>query len=180
MSYALFGSTPSSFKIFEIDANHINETYNNALKFDVDTCSENVEDTANSDACAPTVCGSGSGPIAGTSYPLYAIEKTYNRESHADTPGKEDIAHRHLWIAEHFITSNFTSQPAEQLCNSATSWSPDYIGPDGRYCDMSSKNFSPICFTEDIGGCVEVDENGGILVKRMNVARRCANIVHKL
>ena len=75
--------------------------------------------------------------------------------------------------------SNFTSQPAEQLCNSATSWGPDFIGSDGRFCDMNTKTLSPLCSSEDIEGCVEVDENEGTLVKRMNVARRSANVVHK-
>ena len=75
--------------------------------------------------------------------------------------------------------SNFTSQPAEQLCNSATSWGPDFIGSDGRFCDMNTKTLSPLCSSEDIEGCVEVDENEGTLMKRMNVARRSANVVHK-
>ena len=75
--------------------------------------------------------------------------------------------------------SNFTSQPAEELCNSATSWGPDFIGSDGQFCDMGSKTLIPLCSSEDVDGCVEVDENEGTLVKRMSVARRSANVVHK-
>lgn len=143
-----------------IDADHTNDIVNAALKFDVTAYGENVRDTADSDACAPTIYGPDSGPIA-------------------DQPGKRSIDDRPLWMTERLVMSNFTSQPAEQLCNSATSWGPDFIGPDGRFCDMSTKTLSPLCSSEDIEGCVEVDENEGTLVKRMNVARRSANVVHK-
>jgi hypothetical protein len=82
-------------------------------------------------------------------------------------------------MTEQLIMSNFTSQPAEELCNSATSWGPDFIGPDGRFCDMASKTLAPLCATEETDGCVEVDEEKGTLKKRMNVARRSASVEHK-
>ena len=75
--------------------------------------------------------------------------------------------------------SNHTSQPAADLCNSATSWGPDFIGPDGQFCDMGSKTLIPLCSSQDVEGCVEVDEEGTNLVKRMNVARRSTSVVHK-
>jgi hypothetical protein len=82
-------------------------------------------------------------------------------------------------MQDQLIMSNYTSQPAEQLCTSETSWGPDFIGHDGNSCDMSAKTLLPLCSTRDVDGCVEVDEEQGTLVKRMNVARRSANVVHK-
>ncbi|KAM0704790.1 hypothetical protein Q7P35_007576 [Cladosporium inversicolor] len=70
--------------------------------------------------------------------------------------------------------SNYTSQPAEELCTSETSW-----GPDGNFCDMDTKALMPLCSSQDVHGCVEVDESERTLVKRMNVARRSADVVHK-
>jgi hypothetical protein len=82
-------------------------------------------------------------------------------------------------MTNQLIVSNFTSQPAEELCNSPTSWGPDFVGPDGKFCDMSSKTLMPLCSSQDIDGCVEVDESGGKLLKRMSIAKRATNVVHK-
>lgn len=50
-----------------IDADHSNNIANAASKFSVTAYDENVVDTVKSDACAPTIYGPDSGPIAGTS-----------------------------------------------------------------------------------------------------------------
>lgn len=82
-------------------------------------------------------------------------------------------------MQDQLIMSNYTSQPAEELCTSETSWGPDFIGLDGNFCDMDAKTLMPLCSSQDVHGCVEVDENEGTLVKRMNAARRSADVVHK-
>lgn len=82
-------------------------------------------------------------------------------------------------MQDQLIMSNHTSQPAEELCTSETSWGPDFIGHDDNFCDMDTKTLMPLCSSRDIDGCIEVDENEGILMKRMSVARRSANVVHK-
>jgi hypothetical protein len=82
-------------------------------------------------------------------------------------------------MTEQLIVSNFTSQPAEELCSSGTSWGPDFVGSDGKFCDMSSKTLTPLCSSEDVDGCVSVDEDKGTLVKRMSIARRATNVAHK-
>lgn len=82
-------------------------------------------------------------------------------------------------MTDNLIMSNFTSQPATELCTSDTSWGPDFIGPDGNFCDMDSKTLTPLCSAQDVDGCIEVDETQNTLVKRMSVARRSANVVHK-
>lgn len=82
-------------------------------------------------------------------------------------------------MANNLVVSNYTSQPAAELCNSDTSYGPDFIGSDGQFCDMGTKTLTPLCSSEDVEGCVEVDEAEGKLVKRMRVARRATNVVHK-
>jgi hypothetical protein len=171
-----------------IDGDHTNTIENAALKFDVTAYGEKVLDTAEADACAPTIYGVDSAPIAGKSLLLRffaAIKDNFGNNSLTSPlpglPGKRSIHHRQRphWMQDQLIMSNYTSQPAEQLCTSETSWGPDFIGPDGNFCDMSAKTLTPLCSTRDVDGCVEVDENEGTLVKRMNVARRSANVVHK-
>jgi len=82
-------------------------------------------------------------------------------------------------MTDNLIMSNFTSQPAEQLCSSETSWGPDFIGPDGNFCDMDKKEMIPLCMVSDVDGCVEVDEDAGHVIKRRTIARRSAKIIHK-
>ncbi|KAF2120366.1 hypothetical protein BDV96DRAFT_610319 [Lophiotrema nucula] len=143
-----------------IDGDHTNDIANTALKFNVGAYGEDILDTVGNDACAPTIYGADNGPIA-------------------DQPGKRNTRVRPTWMTNQLIVSNFTSQPAEELCNSATSWGPDFIGPDGRFCDMDSKTLAPLCSSQDVDGCIEVDQSEGKLVKRMNIARRATSIVHK-
>jgi hypothetical protein len=75
--------------------------------------------------------------------------------------------------------SNYTSRPAEELCNSATSWGLDFVGSDDQFCDTSSKTLSPLCSSQVVVGCIETDENEGNLVKRPNTARCATSIVYK-
>ena len=82
-------------------------------------------------------------------------------------------------MTDNLIMSNHTSQPAEQLCSSETSWGPDFIGPDGNFCDMDSKTLMPLCSLKDVDGCVDVDEGAGQVIKKRTIARRSANVVHK-
>jgi hypothetical protein len=48
-----------------IDADHTNDIAIASLKFDVSAYGENVQDTVGNDACAATLYGPDSGPIAG-------------------------------------------------------------------------------------------------------------------
>ena len=82
-------------------------------------------------------------------------------------------------MSDNLIMSNFSSQPAEQLCSMGTSWGPDLIDPDGNFCDMEKKELTPLCIVSDVEGCVEVDEVAGHVIKRRTVAHRSANVVHK-
>jgi hypothetical protein len=44
---------------------------------------------------------------------------------------------------------------------------------------MDLKALMPLCSAHDVNGCVETEENKGLLMKRMSVARREAGVVHK-
>jgi hypothetical protein len=55
-------------------------------------------------------------------------------------------------MTDNLITSNFNSQPAERLCSSETSWSPDFIGPDDNFCDMEKKELVPLCAVNNFDG----------------------------
>lgn len=82
-------------------------------------------------------------------------------------------------MLDRLIVSNRTSQTAEGLCNSATSWGFDFIGSDGKFYDMGTKILTSLCSSDPIDGCFEVDEDGVNVVKRMSIARRSTNIVHR-
>jgi hypothetical protein len=82
-------------------------------------------------------------------------------------------------MTEQLIVSNYASQSAKGLCTSATSWGPDFIGLDGNFCDMASKTLIPLCSSKNIEGCIEVDSNANTVVKRMSIARRTTNVVHR-
>lgn len=77
------------------------------------------------------------------------------------------------------VMSNWTTQSAAGLCESATSWGPDFIDANGQFCDMGTKTLLPLCSKEDVDGCVVVDETEGKLMKRMRVAKRATDVVHK-
>lgn len=82
-------------------------------------------------------------------------------------------------MTEQLIISNYTSHTAAHLCNSATSWGPDFVGVDGMFCDMGSKIMTPLCAAKDVEGCVMVDEQAVTLTRRVSVAKRAANVAHK-
>ncbi|KAF1834274.1 hypothetical protein BDW02DRAFT_621876 [Decorospora gaudefroyi] len=145
-----------------LDADHTNDIAAAALKFDTGAYGENVQDTIGNDACRPTIFGSDNGPIA--------AQPGSRKRSSNDRP---------TWMLEQVIMSNYTSHDAADLCNSATSWGPDFVGVDGMFCDMGTKVLTPLCATKDVDGCVEIDENAATLKKRMNVAERAADVVHK-
>ncbi|KAF1834209.1 hypothetical protein BDW02DRAFT_569351 [Decorospora gaudefroyi] len=144
-----------------IDANKSGTITSAALKFDVGAHAEKVVDTTiRNGVCRYTIFGPDRGPIPGQ-------------------PGRRSDDDRPSWMTEQLIVSNRTSQPAEELCNSDLSWGPDFIGPDGKFCDMGSKTLMPLCSSEAVDGCVEVNEDEGNVVKRMSVAKRVTGVVHK-
>lgn len=68
---------------------------------------------------------------------------------------------------------------AEELCGSETSWGPDYIGSDQKFCDMTDKAVSPLCELGDMDGCIEFDDTDLSIKKRSRIARRTVKSHHK-
>jgi len=145
-----------------IDADHTNDIAAASLKFDTSAYGENVNDTASSNAgCTYTIFGPDSGPIA-------------------DQPGaKRSVSERPQWMTEALVVSNIASHSAKGLCESATSWGPDFVDAHGNFCDMGSKTLTPLCSSQDVDGCVDVDEDESAVVKRMSVAKRTTSVKHK-
>ncbi|KAI4909306.1 hypothetical protein J4E90_008003 [Alternaria incomplexa] len=101
--------------------------------------------------------------------------------TNAAKPAKRSIPKRPMWMHEHLIVSNWTSQTAPELCDSAMSWGLDFVESDGQFCDMATKTLTPLCSSETVGSsdCVDVDEEAVSVVKRTSVARRAAKVTHK-
>ena len=89
------------------------------------------------------------------------------------------LVHR-PWMEQRLIVSNITTHTAEQLCDSSTSYGPDFVGTDGKYCDMGTKTLSPLCSAKNVDGCVEVSTSNKTVTKHSSVARRSVKMVHKL
>lgn len=66
-------------------------------------------------------------------------------------------------MEKRLIKSDFPEQTAEEICNSETSWGPDFVGSDGQFCDMGTKTLSPLCSTSNVEGCVTVAGNGTLI-----------------
>jgi hypothetical protein len=96
-------------------------------------------------------------------------------------PGrKRDVPERPNWMLERLVIQALNAGvTAEELCGSETSWGPDYIGSDQKFCDMTDKVVSSLCELEDVDGCVEFDDTDLSLKKRSSVARRAVKTQHK-
>jgi hypothetical protein len=80
---------------------------------------------------------------------------------------------------ELIVSNNITSHSASDLCSSNISRGPDFIGSDGLYCDMGSKTLTPLCSTEDVDGCLAIDDTTNTVVKRTAIGRRNVELAHK-
>jgi hypothetical protein len=77
------------------------------------------------------------------------------------------------------VSPTIATHKAAELCNSATSWGPDFVGSDGYYCDMGTHTLSPLCSTEDVDGCVDVDSKANAVTKRSVGPKRAVDHKHK-
>lgn len=143
-----------------LDGDHTNEIKSAALKFNTRAHGDASGETVTKDVCSFTIWGNDNGPISGA-------------------PAKRDVKDRAQWMNEQLVISHHAGQSAAGLCSSATSLGPDFIGQDGNFCDMATKTLIPLCSSKDVDGCVEIDVNAKTVTKRMSVAKRSANIIHK-
>ena len=88
------------------------------------------------------------------------------------------------WMETKLVISNIATHSATNLCNSATSWGPDFATPnEGKLCDMSTKTLYTLCSKEDVDGCVEISTNAGngtanqpsVAMRKVSVAKRTVN-----
>lgn len=86
---------------------------------------------------------------------------------------------RPQWIVDRLVVSNLTQHRAADLCDSETSWGPDFIGSDGLFCDMQTKTLTPLCSAHDVDGCLNVDSLEKRVTKRATVAKRLVDLDHK-
>lgn len=85
------------------------------------------------------------------------------------------------WMENKLIISDIASHSAANLCNSETSWGPDFVSSvEGKLCDMSTKTLYPLCSKEQVDGCVEIETKPAnsaartvsVATQRLSVARR--------
>ncbi|GIZ49754.1 hypothetical protein CKM354_001278100 [Cercospora kikuchii] len=145
-----------------LDADFTDGTVSAAMKFWVKAYGDEVADTLeNSRQCSSTIFARTTGPIPGE-------------------PAKRSVdIPRPQWILDRLVVSNITGEDAELLCSSETSWGPDFVGADGRFCDMEFKQLTQLCEVANVDGCIELDPTSQSLVKRTSVARREVKAVHK-
>jgi len=90
------------------------------------------------------------------------------------------IKARPQWMSDRLVVSNITQHSAKNLCNSATSWGPDFVSEsEGQFCDMNTKTLMPLCSKADIEGCVNVDSVEKRVTKRTMVAKRAVDLTQK-
>ncbi|KAK5173155.1 uncharacterized protein LTR77_003277 [Saxophila tyrrhenica] len=145
------------------DGDHTNGFQYAAMKFTVRAYGELSKKTlSQNEGCSATIFGTDNGPINGI--PATPASKRSNR------PAKRAQPNRLAWIKKRLVKSQYPEQTAEQLCNSKTSFGPDFVGSDGKFCDMETKALSPLCSNEDVDGCVVAHQNGTLTVAASNRA----------
>ncbi|UNI23727.1 hypothetical protein JDV02_009529 [Purpureocillium takamizusanense] len=145
-----------------LDKDHNNKIPRAALKFSVSGYGEDAVKTIdNSKACDRSLFGPDSGPIS--KRPQKRVERR------ARLP----------WMEQKLVMSNITQHTAEELCTSTTSYGPDFVGSDGKFCDMGTKTLSPLCSTENVPGCIDINNKSKTVTKRSFIARRAVDVNHK-
>jgi len=144
-----------------LDGNHNNDIAEASLKFRTLAYGASAVDTVNSGRqCTSTIFGPDTGPIPGA-------------------PAKRTPRARLPWMERRLIVSSFPAHSAAELCNSTTSRGPDFVGPDGKFCDMGTKTLYPLCSVEEVDGCVEVNPVKREVIRQSTVARRSVQTVQK-
>ncbi|KAF1981686.1 hypothetical protein K402DRAFT_386033 [Aulographum hederae CBS 113979] len=138
-----------------IDGDHTNDFKFAAMKFRVRAYGELSQSTLDENRdCSSTIMGADNGPI--NDAPAKA-KKTKRGGSLAAKPKKRATKARLAWMKNRLVQSSFDQHSAETLCNSETSWGPDFIGADGKFCDMETHTLHDVCDgTGNATGCVVV------------------------
>ncbi|KFY35171.1 hypothetical protein V494_06143 [Pseudogymnoascus sp. VKM F-4513 (FW-928)] len=146
-----------------LDADHTGDVPSAALKFRTSAYGDDVQDTVdNNKGCDATLWGENMAPINGA------------------PSGKRSLRPRTAWMNNVLVVSpTIETHKAAELCNSATSWGPDFVGSDGKFCDMETHTLLPLCSTEDVEGCVNIDTTANAVTKRSVGPKRAVDHPHK-
>ncbi|KAJ6445331.1 Aspercryptin biosynthesis cluster protein B [Purpureocillium lavendulum] len=133
-----------------IDKDHSNKIKSAALKFSSSGYGDKVTETLKkAKVCSLTAFGPDSG-----------------------RPAKRELRKREPWMEKRLVVSALEQHTAKEVCESKTSWGPDFVGSDGMFCDMDSHTLAPLCSTENVDGCVNINNGTKTVTKRSSVARR--------
>ncbi|GIZ45869.1 hypothetical protein CKM354_000901700 [Cercospora kikuchii] len=144
-----------------LDSDFTDGTMSASMKFRTRAYGADVRATLEGGrACQSTIFGRDEGPIGAQ-------------------PAKRDVPERPQWLVDELVISSIPGQTAEELCSSETSWGEDFIGVDGKFCDMGIKQLIPLCSEQDVDGCIDIAEADKTLSRRSSVARRQLKIAHK-
>jgi len=176
--------SPYTPRCIWIDSDHSNGIDTGAMKIDFEAYGENLKETIQKQtACSKTTFQNSANEVDGT-YPTQTSPPkphvSYFLLMHdVGVPQKKRSmvgTERPEWMAKRLIVSDFPEHNATELCSHPMSYGPDAAGSDGYFCDMQTRELTPLCSFQDVDGCINVDEAGSKITKRSAVAKRSANL----
>ncbi|PVI06875.1 hypothetical protein DM02DRAFT_581396 [Periconia macrospinosa] len=141
-----------------IDADHSNGLDTGAIKIDFQAYGDQLQDTIkNNAACSKTIFQSKANQVDG-------IKRSMIEEERPE------------WMTKRLIVSDFPTHNATELCLHPMSFGPDAVGSDGYFCNMKTRELTPLCTFKDVEGCIDVDQTNSKISKRSSVAKRSASL----
>ena len=91
------------------------------------------------------------------------------------------------WMEQKIVISKIPSHSATNLCNSETSWGPDFADSYGMLCDMGTKSLYTLCSKEQIDGCVNISteqyrnstNTASVAMQQRSIAKRTVSTAFK-
>ncbi|THZ51688.1 hypothetical protein D6C90_01633 [Aureobasidium pullulans] len=160
-----------------LDGNHDNEIPSAALKFSTYSYGPDTSHvTLDRDACASTI---------------FAADEKEIKDAPIDTSmAKRSNLQRRArlsWMEQKLVISNIPSHSATNLCNSETSWGPDFADSYGILCDMGTKTLYTLCSKQQIDGCVNISTEqasnstnpASVAMQQRSIAKRTVSTAFK-
>jgi len=99
-------------------------------------------------------------------------------EFRAERRRRAGLQKRTTGVAGQLIVSSDPQHSARELCESATSYGPDFVSvPEGLYCDMGTKELYDLCSEGERTRCFDLETQ--ILVDGKRALKREYNKVHQ-
>ncbi|KAH7389281.1 hypothetical protein DE146DRAFT_663712 [Phaeosphaeria sp. MPI-PUGE-AT-0046c] len=149
-----------------LDADHSNGIDTGAMKINFFAYAENLaEQTVDANtACSNTI-------FAANAAEIDSVPSKKKRSM-------KDVK-RAAWMDKRLLVSNFANDNATELCNHEMSYGPDAVGSDGHFCDMATRELHPLCSSQDVHGCVNIDVQNNKITKRSTVAKRFVDLDYR-